>query len=92
MGDAPPEELYDLDADPWAVKNLAADTAHTEALARMRNEMKHWRESTADRDVHPSDIKRRTITNMKIILTAPSAFETMPPVVVKPPLCRPMPR
>ncbi len=60
MGDAPPEELYDLHADPWAVKNLITDPAHAEALAGMRTEMKRWRAFTADRDVHPREIKRRT--------------------------------
>lgn len=60
MGDAPREELYDLDADPWAVKNLATDSAHTAALEKMRAEMKHWREFTGDRDTHPREIKRRT--------------------------------
>jgi N-sulfoglucosamine sulfohydrolase len=59
MGDAPPEELYDLDADPWAVKNLIADPAHASRLTVLREAMKHWRESTADRDVHPKTIPRR---------------------------------
>lgn len=60
MGDAPKEELYDLDRDPWAVKNLANDPAHSAALAKMRAEMKHWRAFTGDRDIHPREIKRRT--------------------------------
>jgi arylsulfatase A-like enzyme len=60
MGDAPQEELYDLDADPWAVKNLVNDPAHAATLATLRAEMKHWREFTADRDIHPREIKRRT--------------------------------
>lgn len=59
MGDSPKEELYDLDADPWAVKNLATDPAHATTLEKMRAEMKHWREFTGDRDIHPSEIKRR---------------------------------
>ena len=50
MGDAPKEELYDLDADPWAVKNLVNDPAHAETLAKMRAEMKHWRTCTKDTD------------------------------------------
>jgi N-sulfoglucosamine sulfohydrolase len=60
MGDAPEEELYDLDADPWAVKNLAADPAHSETLTQLRAEMKLWRVRTEDRDAHPREIPRRT--------------------------------
>jgi N-sulfoglucosamine sulfohydrolase len=32
MNDAPHEELYDLDVDPWAVKNLIHDAAHCTTL------------------------------------------------------------
>jgi hypothetical protein len=53
MGDTPKEELYDLDADPWAVRNLADDPAHAATLATMRAEVKHWREFTGDRDIRP---------------------------------------
>ncbi len=60
MNDAPPEELYDLNADPWGVHNLISDQAHAEALARMRAEFAQWRTATADADVHPSQIPRRT--------------------------------
>jgi hypothetical protein len=33
----PVEELYDVTADPWEVKNLAGDPAHAAVLARMRS-------------------------------------------------------
>ena len=59
MGNAPPEELYDLDADPWAVKNLIAEPSHEETLARMRQEFADWRKATGDRDVHPKTLPRR---------------------------------
>jgi hypothetical protein len=59
MGDAPPEELYDLDSDPWAVNNLVDDPASAKTLAWMRDEMKRWRQVTADRDVHPRTVARR---------------------------------
>ncbi len=33
----PVEELYDITADPWEVKNLAGDPAHAAVLARLRS-------------------------------------------------------
>ena len=33
----PPEELYLIGSDPWEVHNLAADPAHADRLASMRN-------------------------------------------------------
>ncbi len=59
MSDAPPEELYDLDADPWAVNNLIDDPGHTDVLARMRRELEQWRQFTNDADIHPRKIPRR---------------------------------
>ena len=50
MADAPREELYDLDADPWAVKNLINDPAHAETLAKLRKEFAEWRSFTKDND------------------------------------------
>lgn len=38
----PVEELYDTDADPWEIKNLAADPAQRETLERMRGELRRW--------------------------------------------------
>ena len=50
MADAPKEELYDLDADPWAVNNLIHDPAHAEVLASLRKEFAQWRAFTKDND------------------------------------------
>jgi hypothetical protein len=61
MADAPKEELYDLDADPWAVKNLINDTAHAQTLARMRIEFTNWRTFTKDND-EPFTIKGGKVT------------------------------
>ncbi len=60
MSDAPSEELYDLDADPWGVKNLVDSPEQADVLARLRLEFKYWRKATGDADVHPSKITRRT--------------------------------
>jgi N-sulfoglucosamine sulfohydrolase len=60
MSDAPPEELYDLDSDPWAVNNLINDPKHAEIVDKMRREMQAWRKRSHDVDVHPREIPRRT--------------------------------
>jgi arylsulfatase A-like enzyme len=39
----PAEELYDVQADPYELKNVAEDPAHTEALAGLRERLKQWR-------------------------------------------------
>ena len=59
MNDAPKEELYDLDADPWGVNNLIGDPGHAETLATMRNEFTKWRIYSNDRDIHPRLIPSR---------------------------------
>ena len=59
MSDAPPEEFYDLNADPWAVKNLVNDPAYTKPLAMLREEMKAWRQASGDHDIHPKQIPMR---------------------------------
>ena len=38
----PPEELYDTDADPWEIHNLAGDPAQRETLDRLRAELRRW--------------------------------------------------
>jgi N-sulfoglucosamine sulfohydrolase len=61
MSDAPTEELYDLDADPWAVNNLAQDSAYLETLQKLRSEMNNWRSDTKDKDQHPKQTPRREV-------------------------------
>jgi len=38
----PAEELYDTEADPWEIHNLAGDPAHRETLDRLRAELRRW--------------------------------------------------
>jgi uncharacterized sulfatase len=38
----PAEELYDTEADPWEVRNLAGDPAHRETLERLRGALRSW--------------------------------------------------
>lgn len=46
----PAEELYDTEADPHEMRNLAADPAALPVLASMRERMKHMRSQLGDRD------------------------------------------
>ena len=47
----PPEELYDLEADPHEIRNLvtSGDPAHRAALQRLRGVLRRWIEETDDR-------------------------------------------
>lgn len=44
----PPEELYDTQADPYALNNLATDPTHAETLARLRAAQSKWIRDTRD--------------------------------------------
>ena len=44
----PAEELYDIEADPHEVTNLAADPSHERALRDLRGRLRAWQEKTKD--------------------------------------------
>ncbi len=44
----PEEELYDLEGDPYEIKNLAGVAEHGEALKRLRGELERWIEASND--------------------------------------------
>lgn len=44
----PPEELYDVDADPHEIRNLVNDPKHAAALKRLRAEHQRWLTDTLD--------------------------------------------
>jgi uncharacterized sulfatase len=44
----PAEELYDLAADPWELKNLAADPRHAERLRVLRADLDAWMRDQGD--------------------------------------------
>jgi arylsulfatase A-like enzyme len=44
----PAEELYDIENDPYEIRNLAESTQHQEVLNRMRRELKTWIETSGD--------------------------------------------
>ena len=45
----PPEELYDVEADPHEVHNLGESPEHKDVLARMRETLNSWIAETGDR-------------------------------------------
>jgi len=46
----PREELYDVEADPHELRNLADDPAHAATLGEMRRLLEAWQRDTDDRD------------------------------------------
>jgi N-sulfoglucosamine sulfohydrolase len=44
----PAEELYDLAADPWERRNLAADPEHARRLTDLRADLDHWMVAQGD--------------------------------------------
>ena len=53
-----PEELYDLAADPWEVRNLAADQAQAATLRQLRSRLDLWMEQTNDHGRTPEPESR----------------------------------
>jgi arylsulfatase A-like enzyme len=53
FGPRPPEELYDLTADPHEIKNLAKDPTFTNELNRHRKILAEWQKSTDDKGQYP---------------------------------------
>lgn len=54
----PPEELYDVLADPHEIKNLADDPAYAETLAELRGQLNLWMEETGDHGREPESEER----------------------------------
>jgi len=46
----PPAELYDLQADPYELRNLADDPQYAAVLDEMRGRLTKWRKETGDRE------------------------------------------
>ena len=49
----PEEELYDLNADPHEIRNLAGDPVHAGKLEELRNRLDAWMEETGDQGREP---------------------------------------
>jgi hypothetical protein len=48
LPEKPAEELYDLDSDPYEVKNLASSDKHQSDLKRLRQALELWQKETKD--------------------------------------------
>lgn len=55
----PAEELFDLEADPWELNNLAEDPQYAEQLEEMRRAHAEWSDRTKDTGLIPETILRR---------------------------------
>jgi uncharacterized sulfatase len=67
----PVEELYDTEADPHEINNLAADRKHAEVLARMRQVHEQWRKETGDLGLIPeAEVMERVRPGGKWSVTA----------------------
>jgi hypothetical protein len=59
----PAEELYDVDADPHELVNLAGDPRFAEVLSGMRRALSMWRRETGDivpEKLSPDEFDRET--------------------------------
>ena len=52
----PPEELYDVDADPHEVQNLADSPGHRRELERLRREHRRWQRVSGDLGLLPEPL------------------------------------
>jgi uncharacterized sulfatase len=51
----PPEELYDLESDPYEVNNLVDDPRYGDVLGELRTALLHWIHQTGDQGETPED-------------------------------------
>ncbi len=51
----PTEELYDLERDPWEIRNLAEDPKYQDVLVKLRQKLLDWMRTTEDQGAIPED-------------------------------------
>jgi len=75
----PPEELYDIAADPHEINNLADSPEHQRMLKRMRSALQEWIKDTNDLGGTPEDeLIERMWPGRKQPLTATPTVQTTP--------------
>ncbi|MFK7911006.1 MAG: sulfatase-like hydrolase/transferase, partial [Akkermansiaceae bacterium] len=77
----PIEELFDTHADPWEVKNLASDPAHTEKLQKMRSRLKQTMIKVNDTGVIPEPMFKALAEGKTITDYAASRKDDMPKLI-----------
>lgn len=70
----PAEELYDVEADPDEIHNLASDPRYEKMLKRFRREMKAWRKTQGDFETGPEVIRPADPSDKNKKPTAPYVF------------------
>ncbi|WP_424992910.1 sulfatase family protein [Oceaniradius stylonematis] len=72
----PPEELYDLDADPFEVDNLAGHPDHRETLERLRAATEDWQRATDDPWLYRDGVSVRAVRHhLDAGLRLPARFD-----------------
>jgi N-sulfoglucosamine sulfohydrolase len=75
----PPEELYDLEADPHEVTNLAGDPEHRDLLLEMRAAMEEWQKATGDPWLYRDGVSLRAVQlHIDAGLAIPDRFDFDP--------------
>jgi len=57
----PPEELYDLETDPFEVDNLATHSDHQDTLKRLRTATENWQRATNDPWLYRDGVSLRAV-------------------------------
>jgi hypothetical protein len=55
----PPEELYDLEKDPWETKNLSDDPEYARVKQRLENVLEDWMIQTRDTGLLPEPLLKK---------------------------------
>ncbi|NOZ33155.1 MAG: sulfatase, partial [Alphaproteobacteria bacterium] len=72
----PPEELYDLDADPGEVVNLALDREFEHLVLQMRCQVEDWQRATQDPWLFRDGVSARAVEHhVKAGLRVPDRFD-----------------
>jgi N-sulfoglucosamine sulfohydrolase len=75
----PPEELFDLQADPGEVRNRAGDPDQADRLAAFRAEMEEWQRETGDPWLYRDGVSVRAVRHhMDEGLSLPGGFDFDP--------------
>jgi uncharacterized sulfatase len=81
----PAEELYDLKADPWQLKNLANEPAHAEILKALQRDLDRWMQDQGDGGLKteralPDPRPKRRTTNSRYRTATVTSFR-LPPLL-----------